>query len=471
MQKEVEMYKPYTNAVCPPVSSAHNSSNNKVESNSAIGDNNFTCRPSVSMENVRIRYSPAPPIQCRSSSYDVIQCAPSNIHALHDLDSAHTVIPVIPSEKPTMVFESMGTSNDAMENVYKESMKYRGNTVCVFGLNKKRGTAGVLVTAEDKNEIPHHSVSFSFEWSKPVRMDAAKGYEMPFVEARGEIMKQAQKLSFTECAPESVTDEQREKVITPTDEGGNLSLQPVYRWIDGDARDDSSEELTTRFLTTFSTKEDAYIATGAYRWRHESDGLVDERSGYHEFIKLLNDKEAFLRKTYMFFMRQEMDTAERGENAYAYGAFYLPESTFLMNQAAHNKISSAQSRIDPNGDQARESMRFFNGSGITKDRILYKEQLHVTKPLKKEFSADGYAASLMELFALPEYSRDALAKALQKHRQSAFGSHWEPRGNEAREEYRRKKEECIEELNIFLRTGNKFASIQREIRRLQSAHT
>lgn len=449
------MYKACANAVCP-------SFRNRLESGSALHDNDVAYRSSVSMEDIRIRYSPAPPIQRSPFSCDVIQCA-SHIHKLQELDPGHTDIPVIPSEKPTMVFESMGTSNDAMENVYRESTKYKGNTVCVFGLNKKQGTEGALVTAADKNEIPHHAVNFSFEWSKPARMDAAKGYEMPFIEARGEIMKQAKKLNFTMCAPGSVTAKQQEKVITPTDKKPDLSWQPVYRWIDGDAGDDSSEELEVKFLKTFARIEDPYIATGVYRWRHETDTTAADAPNYHEFIELLNDKETFLRETYMKCMHQEMHTAEREGDAYAYGEFYLPESTFLMNQAAHNRISGAQRHIDSDGDQARESMRFFHASGMERNKIIYKQQLHVTKPLKREFSADGYAKSLMELFTSATYSKAALTAALQNLRQSAFGNQWEPKDSTAKTEYRAKKEECIGELDDFLTTDNKFESIQGEI--------
>jgi len=379
---------------------------------------------------------------------------------LQELDN--TEIPVIPSEKPTMVFESMGVSNTVMENVYNETKKYKGNTVCVFGLNKKLGTEGALVKASDRNEIPHHLVNFSFEWSKPVGMDASKGYEMPFIEARHEIMRQAQRLVFKSC--ENVTAAQQSEVITPTEEDLDMSWNTVYRWIDGDAKDDSSDELDTAFLRAFSRQGNAYIATGAYKWRHESDDTAGRAPNYHDFITLLNEKETFLRETYMRCMHEETHVRTREGNAYSFGDFYLPESTFLMNWAAHNALSSDRNEINPDGDQTRESMRFFNASEMTRDRILYNKRLHVTKPLKREFSVDGYAKSLMQFFSDNIYSREKLATALRELRQSAFGRQWEPKGSDAKAEYTRHKEECIDDIDAFLRDGDKFASIREEIR-------
>lgn len=466
------MYRTYASAVRQPASHSHY----KAKSGSAIQDQSaaYAARPidaakkaSVGMEDVRIHYSVAPPIQRRASLCDVVQLAP-HIHELDELDN--TDIPVIPSVKPTMVFESMGTSSDAMENVYRESRKYKGNTVCVFGLNKKQGGGGALVKEPDRSEIPHHLVNFSFEWSKPDRMDAEKGYEMPFVEARREIMAQAKRLTLIMCDPDSVTDEQWKEVITPTRDDPDLSWSPVYRWIDGDAKDDSSDKLDKKFLRRFVDGE-AYIATGAYEWRHESDDTARRAPNYHAFITLVNQKEASLRGIYMRCMREEVHTHTRAGNAYAYGAFYLPESTFLMNQAAHNRISNDRSEINLDEDQTRESMRLFNASGKTRDKIIYKiiykRQLHVTKPFKKEFSDDGYAKSLMQFFATDGYSKDRLETALQNLRQSAFGSQWDPKDDAARKEYGAYKKKCIDDLDAFLRADNKFVSIQQEIRLLR----
>lgn len=462
------MYRTYASAVRQPASHSHY----KAKSGSAIQDQRaaYAARPidaakkaSVGMEDVRIHYSVAPPIQRRASLCDVVQLAP-HIHELDELDN--TDIPVIPSVKPTMVFESMGTSSDAMENVYRESRKYKGNTVCVFGLNKKQGSGGALSKAPDIIDIPHHLVNFSFEWSKPAGMDAEKGYEMPFIEARREIMAQAKRLTLSNGDSDSVTERQRQEVITPTEGDADLSWSPVYRWIDGDAKDDSSNELDTCFLRAFAMQENAYVATGAYGWRHESDDTVDAAPNYHAFVALVNQKEALLRESYMRCMHEEVHTHEREGDAYTYGAFYLPESTFLMNQVAHNKISSDR-KINLDGDQTRESMCLFNASRMTRDKIIYKMQLHVTKPFKREFSDDGYAKSLMRFFTRDVYSRDALAAALRELRQSAFDSQWDPKDDAARGEYGAYKEECIDGLDAFLRADNKFVSIQQEIRLLR----
>lgn len=465
------MYRTYASAVRQPASHSHY----KAKSGSAIQDQSaaYAARPidaakkaSVGMEDIRIHYSAALPIQRRASLCDVVQLA-SHIHELHGLHN--TDIPVIPSVKPTMVFESMGTK-DAMENVYGESKNYKGNTVCVFGLNKKQGGGGALVKEHDRSEIPHHLVNFSFEWSKPDRMDAKKGYEMPFIEARREIMAQAKRLTLTMRDPDSVTDEQWKEVITPTRADRDLSWSPVYRWMDGDAKDDSSDELDTRLLRAFAKQENAYVATGAYEWRHESDDTAAAAPNYHAFVALVNQKEALLREFYMRCMHEEVYTHERAGDAYAYGAFYLPESTFLMNQAAHDGISSDRNGINLDEDQARESMRFFKASDMTRDKIIYMRQLHVTKPLKREFKDDGYASSLMQFFVMRRYNRDGLETALRKLRQSAFGSQWNPKGDEARKEYGAYKKKCIDDLDAFLRADNKFVSIRQEIVNMRGGH-
>lgn len=423
-------------------------------------------KASVDMEDVRIRYSTTPPVQSKAFGTAVVQFAP-HIHELQELEQDGLTIPVIPSEKPTMVFESMGTSNAAMENVYRQSRNYKGNTVCVFGLNKKRGVGGALVKDPDRSEIPHHLRNFSFEWSKPDRMDERRGYEMPFVEARRAIMEQANRLTLVPCNPDDVTAQQRQEVMTPAEEGRDLSWSSVYRWIDGDAGDDSSNDLDLRFLRPFATKEQAYVATGSYEWRHEADGTAAAAPNYHAFVALVNEKEAFLRESYMSCMHKEVRAGEGAGGAYAHGDFYLPESTFLMNWAAHNKMSNGRDGVDLDGDQARESMRLFNASFRERGKILYMKGLHVTKPLKREFIDGGYAESLIRFFTAERYSKPALAAALQNLRQSAFGNSWSPRDGAAKDAYVALKGQCIDEVGVFLTTGNKFALIQQEIGNLR----
>jgi len=468
--QEVKMYHLYSTAASQPASS----SRNKAESDFPIKSKNSTRilqtsntaqNSSIGMEDVRIHYSFAPSEQLKTSQRGVIQLA-EHIHNLRELDE--TEIPVIPSVKPTMVFESMGTSDTAMENVYKETKKYKGNTVCVFGLNKKQDGGQALVKARDLNEIPHHLVNFTFEWSKPDRMVAAKGYEMPFVEARLAIMKQANRLIFNTCNSEEVTPEQQNKVITPTEENLDFSMDPVYRWIDGDARDDSSDDLEIDFLREFSQNQNSNIVTGAYEWRHESDETARRAPTYHAFFALLNEKEALLRKTYMDRMREEAYTGTRMGNAYSSGDFYLPESTFLMNRRAHDILSRGPRGINLDGDQARESMRLFNASSMGKGVICYDENLHVTKPLKREFDEnDGYAHSLIHFFSQDRYRKDMLKPALEEIRQSAFGTQWMPKGDAACERYGSIKEGCIEAIHVFLDAEDRFKTIKREISTLR----
>lgn len=471
----------YAKAVCPPVSSY----SDKAESGSAVYDKNCACGSSVNIEDVRIHYSPAPPIQRRPFPGGVIQFA-AHIEVLRELEEEQTKIPVIPSKKPTMVFESMGTTKEAFQNVYAQSEKYTGNTVCVFGLNRKKppqsekAPKNELTPEKDISNGLHHAVSFSFEWIPPAKPEVLKGYEMPFVEARSLVMEQANKLKFEPAPSKEGTSEHKEDTTPKEKEEEkeeDLSIYPVYRWIDGDAQDDSSEKMETEFLTSFARQTDLRIATGTYRWRHEAGTTAANAPTYHRFIKQLNKKEAFLRKTYMGRMYWETKGIRRG-GAYIQGAYYLPESTFLMNQAAHGKISSAGAKINLEGDQSRESEKLIEKAQIAPKNIRYRKDLHVTKPLKREFEKGGYAASLIKFFSSASCSEEGLKTALREHRQSAFGNQWKPQGAYAESEYNKKKELHIKELHKFLskkkeikvkgskRTETNFESIHREIESL-----
>lgn len=371
-----------------------------------------------------------------------------------------------------MIFESMGISDDVMNHVYDETKKYKGNTVCVFGLNKEVGSGPGLHKADDRLQKPHNLVNFTFEWTKPHGMDASKGYRMPFVEARSEIMAQANRIVLEPC--ELNPDEERGNVIPPGSPDPDMSTNPVYRWIDGDAADDSSDDIDLDFLKGFSDYGSAAaIATGSYSWRHESDDTAVRLPNYHEFIDLLNEKEIFLRKAYFDSMSRELSSPDSG-GSYATGNFYMPESTFMMNWAAHNAISSPSNiardakaasrtnKINPDGDQAQESKRLYAASGIGAHGIVYREDLHVTKPFKDEFANAGYAGSLMKFFRKNKsYNRAKLEEALRGLRQSAFGSSWLPKGDA--QGYIDAKNRCINQIEQFLTQDNKFVLIQREL--------
>lgn len=425
--------------------------------------------PAASFSDVQIHYSPMCPVQFKPASGEVVQLARhlSNVQPITTTD-----IPVVPSQKPTMIFESMGISDDVMNHVYDETKKYKGNTVCVFGLNKEVGSGPGLHKADDRLQKPHNLVNFTFEWTKPHGMDASKGYRMPFVEARSEIMAQANRIVLEPCEPNS--DEERGNVIPPGSPDPDMSTNPVYRWIDGDAADDSSEDININFLRGFADfGQRAEVVTGTYSWRHASDDTAVGLPNYHAFITLLNKKESLLRKTYFNCIRSEMSKLQK-DGPYSTGVFYMPESTFMMNWAAHNAISresniasnaqqaASHNKINPDGDQAKESMRLYTASGIGVEGIIFRNDLHITKPLKDEFSNDGYAGSLMKFFKENgSYNRAKLEEALSGLRQSAFGSSWLPKGDA--QGYIDAKNRCINQIEQFLTQDNKFVLIKREL--------
>lgn len=397
--------------------------------------------------------------QMRSSHHDVIQCV--NVEVKEPIDTEE--VQLVPKRFPTIIFESMGVDEEAMRNVYRETKKYQGNTICVFGLNKRvadlHNQDSQLPKPGDISEEPHHLRNFSFVWKKPERMEEDKGYAMPFIEARKAVMEQAQSMEIIHDNAEESGDGMPQN---------DYSHTYLYRWIDGDAKDDSSVNMDKKFLRDFARSGEKKIATGTYRWRHQQDETAGSKPTYHKFINLLNRKEALLRNYYFSLMKHEQEDGA-GTNAvdpaYRYlrpGKYYLPESVFLMNQAAHDAILEGNLITDYRAEQSRESEKIFARAHLEERNIVYRTDLHVTKPLKREFEETGYAQSLMEFFKKESYTRQDLEKAL-KIRQSAFDNNWGPapvgsnfdaEGHRIKSKFAEKQQQCIDRIDKYLKFTN-----------------
>ena len=332
------------------------------------------------------------------------------------------------STKPTMVFESMGTNMKDCTEIIKQSEQYDGNTICVFELNAC-GDANVLSALNSeitdwskKNKMEKGGTSgkplhllyvFPFYWSK---LDPQKnhGYEMPFVEARLAVMEKAEVI-VKGCIQQNPL--------------GGPQNNFLYRWIDADAREDTSNDVAPEILNGIATSDDNKILTGRYDRRHADDKEATSASAkntqrenagrqYDLFITKINQAEKELRDYYhylctlrgktnarkprMHLTKKRVETHVNGKGGlYPFDkssflpGYYLPETTLIMNQAAHASISGALRRMMENegnnktlfSQQDEESMQAVGKivSGNDIDVIVYDSRLCVQKPLKNEY--------------------------------------------------------------------------------------
>lgn len=348
------------------------------------------------------------------------------------------------AEVPTIVFEAMGTEFDDCKAIYEQTRLYKGNTICVFGLNReneKAPSTDGLVVAEtesgDQRDVDHCHLLyvFSFGWN---RVGDDNGYIMPFVEARFLVMKTAS----------GVVDELKENAGENADK---IQYKFLYRWIDADAREDNTKSIDSSCLTTFAESTNPAIMTGIYDWRSmQSEGSIklkgSTKSYYLEFVKEFNEAEEALRDYYYllwigldiysrvrsdqqakkgFFADPTSDKAskiaeyenmgteeklnfiidtmqrkskprfkktplhELKEGKFLPG-YYFPETVLMMNEAAHTAISYKESIIlstyESSKDmQDKESMKLVSLISGEPINIIFEPALSVTKPLNYEF--------------------------------------------------------------------------------------
>lgn len=291
------------------------------------------------------------------------------------------------NKKPTIVFESMGVNNETKENVYKQTTKYSGNTICIFGVNKKDDPLGGVFNSltgiadiKDTNSPHHHLKNFFFVWKKPEKVKDDEQYKMPFIEARVEIMKQAKRIVDIIPKPaetESQTDDE------------DLSKKFVYRWIDGDATEDTSEQVSADYLKMLS-RDEINVLSGSYSWRSEQD--MKKYPAYNTFLAHINKCEWELRRQY-FFLNGALispNPASRGlpdyMNSSNLNGYYLPETTLMLSPSAHETIINAFSgQREEENMQDKESMRILKSAKIAKNSVYHAPRLHVYKPLKNDF--------------------------------------------------------------------------------------
>lgn len=316
------------------------------------------------------------------------------------------------SRYPTMVYESMGTDLRQCLSVYEQSKRYPGNSICIFGLNARKpegettreilekytqyeqhqgllsryqaniehgiderflGAEDVVIRGIDKRALdvwaagragPEEGKAYHllypchFTWKKPIEAD--KGYDMPYVEARLLLMGNASTIVNN---------------ISKGKDGKIPSNQFLYRWIDGDATEDTTPQIPVRELQKMAGSGDRQIITGRYDWRHEEPG-TGRKEKYHQFIELLNGAERELREYYY-------ELVERS-----------PENVGEM-------ILRRQHSKEPHLDES------------------------VKKPLKHEFDEKSYLGKNMRDFLMTKKGDEkGFIDALKNIRQSAWGNKW-----------------------------------------------
>lgn len=336
-------------------------------------------------------------------------------------DDSVPELPQIPFAPPVMIFESMGTKMSNCEAIYRQSCAYKGNTICVFGLNTEAdddnldidlaevkklndelttqpsSIVGSAASSTQDGTTPpyvHLLYVFRFVWKKPRSVDASEYYKMPYAEARLTVMKKAKKIV------------ENDKIF-PTD--GYIEKKPyvLYRWIDEDARDDTSNELLAAteknkggedipLLRGMALADRPVIVSGGYDWRHESETTSTEKRYYSEFILELNRAEQEVRNQFFLIARANKITLPKPTTNNLIPGYYFPESTLLMNHSAHEAYITYESNLETDEIQDKESMRLLSLL-LEEYTYFHRTDLRATKPLKHEFietSTDGRSTYL-----------------------------------------------------------------------------
>lgn len=321
------------------------------------------------------------------------------------------------SKKPIMVFESMGTNMDDCKEIYAQTCRYEGNTICVFGLNLKGNLdsakakygngfdpdviAGEMIQEQDEGDgadrTKHLLYVFAFAW-QPLRAEDNSGYEMPFVEARLLIMDKASHIIS------NLLKWNHHKIL--------------YRWIDADARNDTSNDVSSKVLNSLARNKNAKILTGRYDWRHaDSEILLDDNNMemepanyeddklYDLFLIKMNQAEKELRDFFHYLStfdgsnpdkvpdevemrlneRHMEERAFQGKSGIYKGitnrglipGYYLPETAFMMNQKAHEnmvkRLKEELGNLEENKSLTKQDKESMRSVGVLLNTVIFRQ--------------------------------------------------------------------------------------------------
>ena len=359
------------------------------------------------------------------------------------------------TEYPLMVYESFGRSNDDLANIYHESINYPGESIAILGTNvpakpsDKKQDAKAMETAHEQRDtlcgkiavVAHHDVSIQpFIWL-PTTPEG--GYNFPYYEVRTGLMKVAQKRvdekkaivkkwisdaddtyktakeAYTTALEKNAEDEEaKNQLLTANQdlENKGKKIAPyvqmfttvVYRWIDGDACNDTGNNIPAPMLINLAREPLEELFTGIYKWGYSD---VQNSVIYTPMIKLLNEKECLLRTTW-FKINAEL---EKTISSPTMKGFYLPEATMMMNQSAHDTILNALSqdkKIFSGEGQQRESEAAFQTLESSR-KIEFITDYLVIKPVKDAGTAASYLRDIENYWQNMTIRRDRTPEQLK----------------------------------------------------------
>lgn len=296
---------------------------------------------------------------------------------------------LVPDGKAIVVIECLTNDIENMKRIYAISCEYDRNTICVFGYNKSVNSKGGKSPSTELTEdmmksigcsARHLAYVFSFEWT-PIPAESALGYSFPAVEARRLLMERAGRIA------EELRDKIRQSMGGSSSSAAATMPTFVYRWMDQDAGNDSLAEDSTfkkgdeikDYFDVISAIETPYALGGVYKWWLEEEDREKYAPGTKEFIDELNKSEILLRVEFKRISHycgvNVIPTASE------LCGCYLPESTIVMNEAAHCIATGMLFPRDDSEAQDKESLRLLNSIGgypMNKQLCFFS----VTKPLK-----------------------------------------------------------------------------------------
>lgn len=336
-----------------------------------------------------------------------------NVEAIRRIQEAITGLPPEPIFNfPLMVYETFGQHPVQLLHIFNQTLQYKGRSICVIGINCKiedmaKPEPFLIKLARDVDYLrkniaaminpEHMAILVPFVWKEA----AEHYYDFPYYEVRSKLME-----------------------IAELETAGMEHV--LYRWIDGDARNDTTVKLDTGVLARLAVGPEPMLLSGVYNWRMAAMQPMAEVHGKRpmplpgeilQFIPqmtgliIVNQLENLLRQKIFENIRLKTKDpsflivkGKEGSRDY-----YLPESALIMNRKAHldgirNLKNPTVNRPDwkPGSVQDMESAI---GFPVWQFHTLIDSRLSVTKPNKVDPRKGPYVPLNEDGILLEHFSR------------------------------------------------------------------
>lgn len=404
--------------------------------------------------NAMTGMKPIHPVQLRrqplirqNASKRIVQMA-GHIHVFEAQSSEKGIDPVNNDaagkegflNKPLIVFETFGGDEKQLLNIYKQTLQYDGNTICILGINeqniyeetnpldkKKKKLIGKLKDAENgieeeetQEEViqPLAVQSLSNNAKKKAAKLEARSLKKekkterrkldikPVIEIEPKVREEKwvhrwHVIPFIWSKPKGVKSsyevpylEVREMLMEAGEILSKDVKNVVFRWIDRDVTNDNSVRpenvVVERDLRELAKGKDPVFMTGIYNWKYSNERLKSfgaDSGIIVDMVKKLNDTEKVLRMCF-YEIRDYygIDPA----------ACYLPEPVLFFNRFSH-KIAMANlhekiesiGEIGQDGESKAAVFKKYKGDpqdfkveGVPAGAIRFTEAAQVDKPVK-----------------------------------------------------------------------------------------